>query len=574
MYYLIKIFSHINFIYGVLLLLFFTYHYKTTAQENHHCNSDRATSISLVQPWHGTLDVNEAHCFELRLREGEFVRAVVEMDTSGIENMAGFGIELYAAGRSSPMQTSHVSNMTVTREIISWEATTEGSYHLILRDLYVWPETLSEIPARVWIKVVESPDQVKARREALVRDARVDWLRENANPIRSVSPDDEDFADLEFLRDALQDVRIVLLGEANHNAGTDFLARSRLVKFLHQEMDFDVLAFEAPLYSMDVAWDSIRAGAPVRDAIRIGLWGFWSHAEQMQSLVSYIGEHAAGDRPLEVAGFDFRPWIDPWTRNTPPQFAEDLADFLKREGIQSPLADTASREYGILEVFAGQRGFEDDPDPEQQAAFLQAIEEIVDKLKTLTEKEGRFWAEALRGVGCQARHHGGFGDPREDERCFRDVQMGEHLLWLANERYPDRKIIAWAATAHVMRDPEFHDGGWTGPAMGKIVWDAIGEESYAIGMTSYRGTDDSIVTDQHLLPELEQLMEATGIDHAFVDLREAVREGTWLGGTFPARPNFHHTEERRWSDVLDALFFVREQEPRRQVEPDAAGSMP
>jgi hypothetical protein len=50
---------------GALIVLLFTSNQVIFAQKNHHCNSDRATSISLVQPWHGTLDVNEAHCFKL-----------------------------------------------------------------------------------------------------------------------------------------------------------------------------------------------------------------------------------------------------------------------------------------------------------------------------------------------------------------------------------------------------------------------------------------------------------------------------------------------------------------------------
>jgi erythromycin esterase len=525
------------------------------------CRSGVLSALSIVQPWRGAVEREQVHCLQLRLEEGEFVRTVVEADTAGFANdMAGFGVEVYAPGWSTPVLSLFVSDRAGLN--LSWEASAGGSYYILLR--YVFSEA-PEIPARVWIESVESPDQVKARREALARDARVDLLRENAHPIRSISPDDTDFSDLEFLRHALRDVRIVLLGEADHNAGTDFTARSRLVKFLHQELDFDVLAFEAPLHGTALAWYSIRAGAPVRDALRTGLWGFWSHAEQMQSLVAYIGEQAGGDRPLEVAGFDNRPWIDPWRRNTLPRFAVELGEFLRTQGTPGALGDPGSPEFAILEVLAGQRAFDPQPAPEEQTAFLRAIEATVAELEASTEKAARFWAEALRGVGCHARYEGGIGDAREDERCFRDVQMGEHLLWLANERYPDRKIIAWAATSHVMRAPEYHDGRVTGPAMGKVVWDALGEESYAIGMTSYRHTEDSFITDQHPAPEFEELMEAAGFDHGFVDLRQAAREGTWLGGSFLARPNGHLTEQRIWSEVLDALFFVREQEPRRQV---------
>jgi erythromycin esterase len=525
------------------------------------CQSDSVVPLSLIRPWQGELKVDEVQCLTVALEVGAFVRAVVEMDNA-MDEMVDFTVEVPLSGASEPALRIGLSTVTFTRRPVTWRAQADGVHYLLLRDLFIWPQTASSVALSVRLETIEPPGLVEARRQAVAHDPRVDRLREHATPLTSISPDDTDFGDLEPLRETLEGVRVVLLGEADHNAGTDFAARSRLVRFLHQEMGFDVLAFEAPLYSMDVAWDSIRAGAPAREALRIGLWGFWSHAEQMQSLVRYIGEQAGGDRPLEVAGFDIRPWIDPWTPNTPPQFAEDLADFLQRGGVQSPLADPASSEYGILEVLAGQRGFQDHPEPGAQAAFFLAVDETVADLETTPAEEGRFWAEALRGVRCHAEI--ALVDETASE-CFRSEQMGRHLLWLANERYPDRKVIAWAATAHVSRDHPGISSARLGPAMGKPVWDALGEASYVIGTASYCGTENQIVSDQHVLPEFEQLMEATGLDYALVDLRAAAREGSWLGDSFLARPNGHHTEERRWSDLLDALLFVREQEPRRQI---------
>jgi hypothetical protein len=35
---------------------------------------------------------------------------------------------------------------------------------------------------------------------------------------------------------------------------------------------------------------------------------------------------------------------------------------------------------------------------------------------------------------------------------LRDKAMGENLAWLAKEYYPDRKIIVWAASRHLMRE--------------------------------------------------------------------------------------------------------------------------
>src|SRR4051812_15253729 len=76
------------------------------------------------------------------------------------------------------------------------------------------------------------------------RDARIAWLQANSAPLRSIDPADTDFADLEPLARAIGDARIVMLGEQTHGDGATFLAKCRLVHFLHERLGFDVLSFE------------------------------------------------------------------------------------------------------------------------------------------------------------------------------------------------------------------------------------------------------------------------------------------------------------------------------------------
>jgi erythromycin esterase-like protein len=83
----------------------------------------------------------------------------------------------------------------------------------------------------------------------------------------------------------------------------------------------------------------------------------------------------------------------------------------------------------------------------------------------------------------------------------RDVQMGDNLLWLARKKYPDRKIIVWAATFHIMRNPELVNTGTRNPmnykdvtpmgyknviTMGHVVSDTR-DEVYSIGFIASEG---------------------------------------------------------------------------------------
>jgi ketosteroid isomerase-like protein len=155
--------------------------------------------------------------------------------------------------------------------------------------------------------------------------------------------------------------------------------------------------------------------------------------------------------------------------------------------------------------------------------------------------------------------------------------MAENLLWLANERYPDRKIIVWLATMHGIRAPEapsfLSDHRMVAsvfPSMGESIGKAMGSANFVIGVTSHRDPGAGMFPDQDLpLPQFEELMVASGFDYGFLDLRRAGDEGAWPGSEFLARPLAQVSGAAVWSDLLDALLFVREHEPRQNVDPPA-----
>jgi erythromycin esterase len=129
------------------------------------------------------------------------------------------------------------------------------------------------------------------------------WVKQNTRPIRSLSS--TDYSDLQFLKPLLKGKSIVQLGESGHGVAEFNLAKVRMIKFLHQEMGFDVIAFESSFYECYRANQQI-AEKPVSDVLRNCLVPVW-HTREVLPLFEYIRETKQRPNPLALTGFDVQP---------------------------------------------------------------------------------------------------------------------------------------------------------------------------------------------------------------------------------------------------------------------------
>jgi len=421
-------------------------------------------------------------------------------------------------------------------------------------------------------------------------DVRVQWLEANSAPIRSVDPGDEDFSDLEPLRAAIGDARVVLLGEQTHGHGTTFLAKTRLIKFLHQRMGFDVLAFESGLYDCAKAWDYMLAGEAPDQAFRRGVFGVWNGSEQIQPLIRYLGARARTARPLELAGFDSQ-----FTATASRDFLlSDLDKFLQSHGI----AVAKVKGWADLETLLNAQPGSAAPaqaSSERLRSAAAALDELHARVAALPRDSARygtaFWTQMLESMAAQMAGQGtvlkaleesttaqgnagpqAAGNDARYLRSWRDMQMGRNFLWLARERYPDRKIIVWAATYHNMRNAEtivnpdqpVEYKNFT--TMGQVIWEGMRDETYNIGFLASEGSAGWWRNvPQALEPatpdSVDGLWARTKHQLAFLDLKRPAPGGEWLRtpllsglpGDTPVRADV--------TKIIDGLIYTRVMKP-------------
>jgi erythromycin esterase len=413
-------------------------------------------------------------------------------------------------------------------------------------------------------------------------DVRVQWLRRHAAPMRAADFGD-DLSDLELLGEAIGDARMVMLGEAGHGDGAWFEQKARIIRYLHEQKGFDILVFEANLYSMAKAWEAIRAGEAPQEALERGLHRVWSRAAELVPLTDYVIERSHSDRPLILAGYDAMfsgtsfwcnvPWEAP-----PPTFVPDLGDYLEQQGLVATQVF-----WSQLEQLC-QMGFRNPasipaPDAQTRAAFLASAEELRLAIAAgYPDRDSIFWAQVLESAAAFAK----WGWARMDGEAWpaplniRDTQGGRNLVWLAQEAFPDRKIVVWLATLHAAANLPTVDvfppmtAGYAGVVTaGQEARDELGDDLYVLGSIAYEGAVGTanvpwvaaVRPDQTPAVELEDLMAAAGHEVAFLDYRQSRPGGEWLRERLVSRPLGHRAMEAVWPDIVDGVVFFRQMVP-------------
>jgi len=523
--------------------------------------------LSLLAVRVGRLAPGEAACFALSLRQGEFTRIAVVAEVGYLRARI-----LDPQGKQLQVTwTSAFSTASPSLPLVI-EAPASGAYRLEL-SVPTWVQFTNAQSFRVQMVDWQSEPVRAAHRQALRRDPRVAWLRNNARRLRSIDPGDSDYSDLQFLTEVLRDKRVVFLGEGENGGGSDVLAKTRLVKFLHERMGFDVIAFQAGIHSSTAAWRALQADTNPREAVLKSVFGLLARSAQAEELINYLDARARTQRPLELVGFDSQ-----FTGTAGTTLVPELRAFLAERGVKSALSDSQAVAARVLAgTIAGQfRSGGVVPSLSDQAQTVEALRATALEIeRVVPDRHGARWAQVLRStavqIGLALNNARGVASSEYMSGLVR--QMADNLIWLVNKAYRDQKVIVWTHTSHAIRNPEATSRGRiAGHTVGQGLWKVLGSESFAIGLTSYNGrshwitgADDyyqDLVPGQHPAIDFESLMVEAGYDIGFVDLRAARSRADWLGGRFVASPLYVVPAEAEWSSALDALLFIRTQEPR------------
>jgi len=369
--------------------------------------------------------------------------------------------------------------------------------------------------------------------------------------LHEVGNNNENFEGFERIKKEIGAAQIVMLGEQSHGDATTFETKIKLIKYLHQQMDFEILAFESSIYDCDKAWSMIKKGHNVKDALAKGIMDIWSVREELNPLFQYFEQQLERGNPIMIAGFD--PQL--FGKLAAEYFAEDLSSYLATFEDTSLYKEEIQQLQSYINTMRKLKKPKKKMDI-QNIAFLQKLIKLI-KNKHNNEASD-FWLQTLKSLKVWI-------SDTNLETDNRDYQMAENLIWL-KEKYPGKKIICWGATSHFlynasliqMKDKKIQkiagDYYLNHCMMGDYIKKKYGDNVYTIGFIAYGGSfgfNRSSTINSPLKNSLEYLIGKSANDNYFLPLKNLSLEG------YLSRPLGHQYMTNDIAQVMDGVVFNR-----------------
>lgn len=287
-----------------------------------------------------------------------------------------------------------------------------------------------------------------------------------------------DYKDLDFLKPLLKDKRVVLLGESSHGIGDYYALKSRMIRYLHQECGFKVLALESGIADIFLEFQKIDSLSPVKLRNNTVFGNF--QCKEIMPLFDYIKESQQRSNPIIYSGFDSQNFgasyqllqkiMHDLEGRTGDSVFRNISGYFR---IPSMLWQEDRKPlFALADSIKSAATYTLDCINRHEQTILQQY-----KLSPLAF---RFLQRAVSNY----RESVSLDWNTEDPVSKRDSLMAANLFWLMDEIYPNQKFIIWGHNGHIdKKSPDQNPYKW----MGHFVRERFGKDAFHIGLFAKEG---------------------------------------------------------------------------------------
>ncbi|MCL3782129.1 hypothetical protein EMN47_17210 [Prolixibacteraceae bacterium JC049] len=353
---------------------------------------------------------------------------------------------------------------------------------------------------------------------------------------------------LSSLKDMIGNSRIVMLGEVDHSYGNIFEAKIKVMKYLHQEMGFDIIAFESGFYDLKKASEEMEQRGNIKLCMAKSIFPIWINTKEFLPFIKYIEEN---NSELLLTGFDSQFSGEYVFENLKDDFRKFVENEVSAEVLDSWIdhIETMSDDFQFVN------------DSSQFNLFNKHTSEIRNVLLAKKnylksdEEEIDFLIQLLHNIQQTASDYyiNKTGTKSEKEwkakdSNVRDQLMAENLIFLA-KKYPNKKIICWGATAHFANKvwKLKHEELKSFTPMGSHIKKQLGEDQvYILGFTAAKDKSQNICS-------IEQEFNKKDARFGFLDLKSSTGKTQFKSYCIDLKEAAVYGD---WKEVIDGMFFL------------------
>ncbi len=345
------------------------------------------------------------------------------------------------------------------------------------------------------------------------------YVQENMLEISSLTASN-DFSDLQPLGQLLAGKRIVQLGESTHGSKQMNQMKTRLIKYLHQQQGFNVIAFESSMFACNQQLETTATNPII--LLHRCIFGVW-HTQEVMDLFAYIISTQQTERPLRLAGFDVQFSSSYDTAANLKNYLHQLSNTFLQPGNSD--IDAAVDKIFQLRSLAESCVLGSQSNCAPVLADYQAPQAVFASLADAlagAEPEMIRGSVIARSLVYQLELYAELASGYTGQVGKRDEFMAVNINALAQQVYPQDKIIVWAHNAHIMTDyRNSYYRAQQDKSMGMYLKSQWQDDLYTLGLYMLAGSSMDtntglIAVTPHQADSLEALVNTAGKEIIFL----------------------------------------------------------